>query len=280
MAGDIGCRKLSKKLGTWANVTKVIMGLCFLIIFILGVALFGVSIAALTGSSLLADIPIKGFTALMYMGLFLGLFLAIVSILGAIGFFTLNKVLLIIVICLLAVLAILQLTCGSLAFVYRKDYNELFATAWNDTDSSTRESLEKTFHCCGGINSKDLPESDHCVPHPPPTPASSSSAPPAPSSSTPVTSSSASASDSSNATSAQFEGLTASASSEPWADGCVPKLAQLAEDQIVTVGACVIVVTILEIAAIVVTIIVVVKINRATSYYQVRDDDAIDILQS
>jgi len=274
------CRKLSRKLGKWGNVTKIIMGICFLIVFILGVALFGTGIAALTGSSLLSDFPIASFTALMYTAVFLGLFLAIVSILGAIGYFALHKTLLIIVVCLIAVLAVVQAICGGVSLSYKNkddDLTQLFHEGWDLADNSTREYFEKQYTCCGGLNKTDHPEAPECVgtassgsvpPPPPPPPASSSAA-------------SSVASSASSASSANALTVNVLTASQPeWKDGCIPSLVEVAKENVVKVGAGLIAVTVLEVAVIIVTIILLVKIGRASSYYEVHDDDAMDVLQS
>lgn len=153
MGKRVSCSKVADKVGKCANVTKWIMGIAFFLLFILAVAMFGVCCTALTNSKLLGDMSIKGFTALMYMGLFLGLFLGIVTILGAIGYFTLNRTLLIIVTCSFILLAVLQILCGSLAFAYKNDYEDFITDAWDAADNSTRAYLEEEFDCCGGVNS-------------------------------------------------------------------------------------------------------------------------------
>jgi len=245
MPGKITCQKVSKKVGAWANVTKIIMGICFLLLFVLGMAMAIICGVSITDSKFLIDLPIKGVTTIMYMGLFLGLFLAIVALLGALGYFTLNRALLIIVTCLLILLAILQVTCGCLAVAYRDEYDHLFAEAWEIAPNDTRQYFEETYHCCGGVNETDLPASPECV---------------------------------SNYT---YDEVLATNTSSSWGGPCVPKLVDLANDQIVNVGAGIIVVTILEIAVIVVTIVLVVKIGKARSYYEVHDDeDDLEVLRS
>jgi len=250
---EVTCRKVSQKVGAWANVTKVIMGICFLLLFILGLAMAIVCGVSLAGVDVLGNLSIRGFTALMYMGLFLGLFLAILSLLGALGYFTLNRALLIIVTCLLLILAILQITCGSLAFAYDDKYEDFFKEAWSLADDGSRAYIEETYHCCGGMNASDRPASKNCTAF--------------------LNSSSSSYTSGAH--------LDAVSSSSQEGGPCIPKLVDDAKDKIVPVGVGVIVVTVLELAVVIVTIILVVKIGRVHSYYQVHDEeDDLDVLKS
>jgi len=45
--------KMSKNCSNWTNVTKVIMGICFIILFLLGLAMAVVCVISLSGSKVL-----------------------------------------------------------------------------------------------------------------------------------------------------------------------------------------------------------------------------------
>jgi len=245
MGKTVSCTKVSKKLSTWANVTKYIMGFCFIILFLLGMVLFIISTVAVSGSNLLGDFDITGFTALLYMGIFLGLFLAVASILGAIGFFSLRRCLLIIFVCFIAALAIVQAVVGLVAVSYSEEKRmDLITDGWNIADNSTRAYLEDHFDCCGGANFSDGPASDKCI---------------------------ALSNSTSNSTSHSYSG-----SEKP----CVVVLEEYVEDYMLTVGIGIIVVTLLEVAVIVVTVILVIQIDRAKKKYsKVDDDESLDPLK-
>jgi len=236
------CKEVARKVGAWANVTKVIMGICFSFLFLLGFLLFVASAVSLAdANTFLNRIAITKFKEVIVFALCLGLFVAIVSIVGALGYFTLNKALLIIFAGAFIILAILQVACGAAAFAYRKDYPELIDEAWNMTDEHSRAYLEETFHCCGGINHEAMPASEYCV----------------------------------NGTTSSVE-----LSSGSWSDGCVTPLADYADDCVVNVAIGDIVITILELAVVVVTIVVVVKIHGVNRRYQGLDDsDALEGLK-
>jgi len=244
MPSKVNCKKISAKIGAWANVTKIIMGVCFVLLFILGVALTAVCASVLVKSDILKNFEITGFTALMYFGLILGLFLAIVSLLGVFGFFTLNRPLLIIVTCLILLLAILQIVCFSVAFGYRGKYDDFFSNTWEMADDNSRGYIEMHFGCCGGVNNTDKPGS-YC---------------------------------NSTSSSGAYQPPVFSDSSD--GGPCVPKLVEFANDQVVSIGVGVLVVTLLEVAVVVVTIVLLVKIGRVQSYYKVQEEDnALDALR-
>jgi len=245
MPKKISCTKISRKLSTWANVTKYIMGFCFILLFLLGMVLFIISVVAVSGSNLLTDFPVQSATSIMYMGIFLGLFLAISSIVGAIGFFWLHRCLLIIFVCCIAALAVVQVVVGVVAVSY-DDEEQLVLDSWNLADNSTRAYLEDSFECCGGENVTDNPSSENCT--------------------------------------AMFGGSSSiflsALSSSGGVQACGKVIAEFLDDYMITVGVGIIVVTLLEVAVIVVTVILVVQIDRAKKKYsKVDDDESLDPLK-
>jgi len=244
MPKNISCSKISSRIGACANVTKYIMGVCFSLIFALGIILAIICCVALADAKLLGDFDIKNFKAVMVLGVILGFFLAIVAIMGAIGYFSLNRCLLLFVIIVFFVLAIAQIVCGILGLVYKDKYENPLQTAWNKADADDRKYIEEHLHCCGGANSTDRPASPHCLGN------ESSSLP------------------------------FSSSSSDSYSDGCVSKLAKEAKDMIVSVGAGLIVVTVFELVIVGFTIFLYVKISGAHNYYQVHEEDALEVLQS
>jgi len=239
MPRKMSCREVADRVGRWANVTKIIMGVCFCILFILGMALLIAAGVALADANAFGQFAITGFKEIIIFALCLGIFVAIVSIVGALGYFSLNKTLLIIFAAGMAILVILQVACGATAFAYRDDYDEIISEGWNHAEASSRQFLEQEFKCCGGVNITDAPVAPECLAFlpfyiPPPD----------------------------------------------WADGCVPVLAQKAHDNIVAIGIGDIIITVLELAVIIVTIIVVVKIHGAqNNYHKFTDEGAMDGLR-
>jgi len=232
--------RLVKKIGCCANVTKFIMGVLFIILCILGVAIVCVCAVGLTKSEWLGDLAIKDFHGLMVFGLILGLFLAAVSILGAIGYFRLNRVLLVIVIIVIILLALLQIICGAAGLATKDKYEDFIQTAWDSMDEADRKYFEEDLKCCGGANSTDRPAAPECL------------------------SNSSVVLDSSSA----------------FSDGCVSILAEKAEDLMVSVGVGLLVTTVVEIVIIALSIFVVVRINNARKYSNVPDDNTMDALDS
>jgi len=281
------CRDIADRVGKWANVTQIIMGICFVILFFLGLALLIASAIALANVKTFEQFPITGFKEIIIFALCLGIFVSLVSIVGAMGFFTLNKTLLIIFVTAISLLVILQIACGITAFSYRNKYDDIIATAWNHTEDSSRAYMEHTFHCCGGVDEFNMPAADECLIN---FTSSSSAPPPVP----PVASSSSefplsSEEESSDSSSDDMFTLPLFGNEEPksssasaYANGCVPLLAEFAKDKIVAVGIGDIVITVLEVAVVVVTIVVLVKISMARNQYErfTGGDTTIDQLRS
>jgi len=244
----MSCKEVADRVGTWANVTKVIMGICFLLLFILGTALFLAACVALADASIFSSFAITGFREIIIFALCLGLFIALVSIVGALGYFTLNKAMLIIFTCGIAILVILQVACGATAVAYRDDYDNITASAWELAEESTRAYFQEQFKCCGGVNLTDhVANSTHCLAY--------------------------------NDT-LFFDDIGAkSTSGSDFTHGCVASMVETISDNVVAVGIGDIVITVLEIAVIVVTVVVVVKVHRARSYQQFKDEDAIEQLR-
>jgi len=248
MARSMSCREVADRVGKWANVTKVIMGVCFLILFVLGMALFIASAVALADASVFKGFAITGFKEIIYFALSLGLFLAIVSIFGALGYFTLNKTMLIIFVILISILAILQIACGGTAFAYRNDFVNVTDTAWHHAENTTRAYFEDLYFCCGGRNITDFAaKTDHCEEY-----------------------------------ELADDGLlfeSEASSVSHYTKGCVEPLAEEMEKNIVAVGVGDIVITLLEVIVIIVTLIILVKIRKAYSYQRFKDDSAIEQLR-
>jgi len=289
----MSCREVADRVGRWANVTKVIMGICFTILFILGMALFLSAVVALTDFEVFESF-IPNVRGIIVFALCLGLFVAIVSIVGALGYFVLNKAMLIIFICGITILVILQVACGGAAFAYRNDFRNITESAWlNYTDEPTKALIQNTFHCCGGYDSTDAVNSTFCpventtssyVPPPPPPPVASSSAPAPASSSAPAPASSSveptsSLTPASSTPASSTAPLLGSVATSSTIRGCIDVVSEELDQNIMYVGVGDIVITILEIAVIIVTIVVVVKIHNAYSYQQFKDDSALEQLR-
>jgi len=248
MGRKMKCKEIAQHMSKWANVTQYIMGVCFSILFVLGMILFIASAVSLGDFGAFELLEIQKVKSVVIFALCLGLFIAIVSILGALGYFTLNKTLLIIFVCGISILIVLQVVCGATAFAYRDDFYDLTADGWHNlvaNDTNTAVFLEEAFDCCGSYNSSDAIESKNC-----------------------------------NAT-LSFSGidvlLKTSESSE--VEGCIPVIAASLKKNVN--GVCIgdIVITLLEVAVIVVTGIVLYEIKRANKYTQFDNDTSLDSIR-
>jgi len=222
------------------------MGICFAILFILGTALFLAAVVALADANVFSGLAITGFKEVIIFALCLGLFVAIVSIVGALGYFTLNRAMLIIFICGLGLLVILQVACGATAFAYKDDFNELTKKAWDVAEESTRAYFQEEFECCGGLDILDhAAPSEHCV-----------------------------------GTNFTEDLLASAASSSAFHRGCVGPVVEAINDNMTYIGVGDIVITVLEIVVIIVTAVVIYQIRKAgKSYHKFNDEDAISSLR-
>jgi len=214
------------------------MGLCSVLLFLLGLAMTIVCIIALTGTKVLGDFELESVSALMWFGVFLGVFLAIIALLAAIGFFSLNRCLMAIVVIAFAIIILLHIICFSLAFSYKDDFNNLCADAWDAADNETRAYIEDQFSCCGGSDINDKPASKRCL------------------------------GESSSSDSDVNETIADTASLSSSVVGCVQLLSDFMTVQLYAIGACVLAVTILELAVVVVTIILMCMAGKSNEAYQ------------
>jgi len=249
----MSCREVAERVSRWTNVTKVIMGICFSILFLLGMILFIASCVALGGFSVFSVLGIHQVKSVIAFALCLGLFIAIVSILGALGYFTLHRGMLVGFVIGIAILIVLQVICGATAFAYRKDFANITADAWVKLNVSSDEDaiifLEETFKCCGSYNFSDAVNSSYC-----------------------------NVSEHLNffindAGSLLLPNLYIA---ETNTTGCIPKIAEDLTDNINSVCIGDIVITILEVVVIVVTAFVLHEVKNANSYKQFQDDPSLE----
>jgi len=230
-------KEIKQRVSKCANVTKVIMGICFLILFILGFALFVSSAVSLADAGIFKNmLPITNFREIIIFALCIGFFVALVSIIGSIGYFALHKPLLIAFMVGMGILVVLELSCIGVAYGYRNSYAEATEFAWHHAEASSREYFEETYLCCGGMNATDYPASPVCL------------------------------------GSGSFSALASD--SDSYSDGCVPKITQMLNNSLLAVGGGVLAVTILEIIVIITTIAVVVQINKAMKYQRFKSSDS------
>jgi len=233
-------KEIKQRVGACTNVTKIVMGILFLFLFLLGFGLFISSAISLGDAGVFKDkLPITSFREVIVFALIIGFLIALISIIGSIGYFFLHKPLLIAFLIGMCVLAVLELTCIGVAYGYRNSYTEATNYAWHHTEASSRQYFEQTYQCCGGMNATDYAASSFCF-------GGSEST----SSAGPVT------------------------TSESYADGCVLIITQVLNDSLLAVGGGVLAVTVLEIVAIIITIVVVVQINKATKYQKFKSSDS------
>jgi len=248
----MSCKEVSERVSRWTNITKIIMGVCFSILFVLGMVLFIAAAVALGGFNVFDTLGIYDVKAVITFALCLGLFIAIVSILGALGYFTLNRVMLIIFVCGIAILIVLEIVCGAVAFSYKNNFRNITETAWNDyvqNDTNATKLLEDTFGCCGSYDPSDAVPSNYC-----------------------------------NVTNFTFGGLMlndlqASESKSHSNEGCISVIAKKLTDNINSVCIGDIVITILEIIVIVVTAIVLYQVKNANSYKQFQEDPTLESIR-
>lgn len=225
----ITVKELSERVGRCANTTKYVLGTCYALIFVLGFALFVASASARVSDAVLQKLHVPGIASLPNWGIAVGIFLALVALLGAIGTFRLNRTLLIIFVALLAVLTVMQLTVGATAYARQDQFPAVVSTAWEDAENSTKEYIQKTFECCGLYNSTDRPYLPGCPGH------NSSS--------------------------------TAAASSGATEGGCMAPLVALAHRVANKVGAAFVGVTVFEFVTLVVTCVLLCRIRQAQRHY-------------
>lgn len=248
MPKKVSCSQISKKLSAWANVTKYIMGFAFILLFLLGMIMFIIGLVCVADASIIDGFELGPLATVMYTAIILGLFLAIASIVGAIGFFSLHKPLLIAFVCLIGALAVIQVAVGIVGVASSEEtLTEYMIDAWSVADNNTRAKFEKTYTCCGGANLTDYPSSQFCID---------------------LNNTNA------NKTSSSSLILPSSLSSSQYNGPCGAELAKVIEDNMAYIGSGIIVVTVLEIAVVVVTIILVIQIDRAQKKYTKVAEDA------
>ena len=134
----ITVKELSERVGKCANTTKYVLGTCYALIFVLGFALFAASASARVSDTVLQTLHVPGIASLPNWGIGVGIFLALVALLGAVGTFLLNRALLIIFVALLAVLTVMQLTVGATAYARQDQFPAVVSAAWDSAEDSTK----------------------------------------------------------------------------------------------------------------------------------------------
>jgi len=234
-------KEISQRVGKCTNVTKIIMGICFLILFLLGLILFICGAISLAGASVFKTIlPVTSVREVIIFALCLGLFVALVSIVGSIGYFLLIKPMLVGFMVGMLILVVLEVTCCGLAFGYRDSFATGVEYAWQHAEPASRAYIEVTYDCCGGANTTDLPSSPQCT----------------------GVSSSVSPLEGAGSTSGSYNGA------------CVPIVVDILQRSLIGAGTGILVVTLLEIIAVIATIAVVVQINKAQKYQRFKSSDS------
>lgn len=254
MGRSMSLKELSERVGKCANTTKVVLGVCYVLIFVLGLALCIAGAVARSSESALQTLHVPGIASLPTWGICLGVFLALVALVGALGSFLLNRPLLIIFACLTAVLIVVQVSVGVTAYVRQDKFPVVVNAAWNNAENSTRAYLETTFECCGLENTTDRAYLPGC-----PGYASSS-----------FSSSAASASSS--------LALDETVSSSLFNGGCMAPILALAYRVANKVGAALLGITAFEVLTLIVTAVLLCRIRKAKVSYSRMDADPVESL--
>ena len=250
----ITVKELSERVGKCANTTKYVLGVCYALIFVLGFALFVASASARVSDAVLQTLHVPGIASLPNWGVCAGIFLALVALVGALGTFLLNRVLLIVFAALLAVLTVMQLTVGVTAYARQDQFPAVVSAAWDSAENSTKTYIQTTFACCGLDNTTDRPYLPGCPGY--------------------------------NASSSSVAAPVAALESSAGNGGCLAPLVALAHRVANKVGAAFVGVTVFELATLVVTCVLLCRIRQAQRHYahlvqsdpieSLRDDEDAD----
>mgnify|MGYP003085834930 CR=1 FL=1 len=243
-------KELSERVGKCANTTKYVLGVCYALIFVLGFALFVASASARVSDAVLQTLHVPGIASLPNWGVCAGIFLALVALVGALGTFLLNRVLLIVFAALLAVLTVMQLTVGVTAYARQDQFPAVVSAAWDSAENSTKTYIQTTFACCGLDNTTDRPYLPGC----PGYNASSSSA------------------------SADEAAVDETVASSLYNGGCMAPILALAYRVANKVGAALLGITAFEVLTLIITAVLLCRIRKAKVNYSRMDTDPVENL--
>ena len=243
-------KELSKRVGTCANTSKYVLGVCYALIFVLGLALCIASTVARTSEAVLQTLHVPGIASLPNWGIGLGVFLALVALVGALGSFLLNRPLLIIFACLTAVLVVAQVSVGVTAYVRQDKFPVVLSVAWDNAENSTRAYLETTFDCCGLDNTTDRAYLPGCPGY----------------------------SSSSSASVSAAHAADATVASSLYNGGCLAPILALAYRVADKVGAALLGITAFELLTLVITAVLLCRIRKAKVSYSRMDADPVESL--
>ena len=246
----ITVKELSERVGKCANTTKYVLGVCYVLIFVLGLALCIAGAVARSNEAVLQKLHVPGIASLPAWSIGLGAFLALVALVGALGSFLLNRVLLAVFACLTAVLIVAQVSVGVTAYVRQDKFPVVVSAAWDTAENSTRAYLETTFDCCGLDNTTDRAYLPGC----PGYNASSSSA------------------------SADEAAVDETVASSLYNGGCMAPILALAYRVANKVGAALLGITAFEVLTLIITAVLLCRIRKAKVNYSRMDTDPVENL--
>lgn len=250
MGKSMSLKELSERVGTCANTTKYVLGVCYVLIFVLGLALTIAGAVARASETVLQTLHVPGIASLPNWSIGLGIFLALVALVGALGSLLLNRPLLVIFACLTAVLIVAQVSVGTAAYVRQDKFPVVLDAAWDRAENSTRAYLETTFACCGLDNTTDRAYLPGCPGY------------------------SSSSSSSSLSVSAADETVASSL----YNGGCMAPILALAYRVANKVGAALLGITAFEVLTLVITAVLLCRIRKAKTAYSRMDADPVESL--
>ena len=256
-------KELSQRVGKCANTTKYVLAVCFTIVFVLGLALFCAGLSARLSEKALEALHVPGIASLPDWGIALGVLMGVVALIGALGSCMLNRVMLLIFVGATTLAVVLQVSVGTAAYVLQDQYPRLLSEAWGSSENSTRSYLEGKFDCCGFYNTTDREYLPGCPGYVASSSVFSSSAP---------------------ATREELASVI-DPSSVSSNGGCESPLVDLAKSMATSVGIALICITVLEVAILIATGVLLYRIRTAQNRYAQfgsdsdYDDGALDHLQ-
>eukprot|EP00727_Mastigamoeba_balamuthi_P014273 m51a1_g9469 hypothetical protein (234) ;mRNA; r:572679-573775 len=150
--------QVASAVGTCLNTLNyILIGACVLL-FIGGIIVFAVGVAAKADQDTADKLNVPGIDSLPPGMIVIGIFICILSIFGIIGAVLWNRPLLAIFTVLLSILVICQLGVGIAGAVEYNKLPKLISTAWDKSSNNTRASLQRQYKCCGYWNNEDRPQ--------------------------------------------------------------------------------------------------------------------------
>ena len=159
---DLAKHQIKDKIGKCLSTTSYVLVAGCVILFILGVALFGVGVSSLVSEKAIHALHIPGITSLPAWMTAIGLFLCVLSVVGGIGSFYYRPSFLIAFGSVLTLILFFEFTLGIIAATRADDFSSLASKAWDSSSNKTRISLETQFSCCGFFNTTDRAVAEGC----------------------------------------------------------------------------------------------------------------------